>query len=207
MTIKKFNAQIELPIMEYFYTIQGEGFYSGRAAFFIRTAGCDVGCVWCDVKESWDADIHPLKTIDYLVSEVEKTSSNLVVITGGEPAMYDISNLVNQLQGKGIEVAIETSGCYPLTSKIDWYCFSPKKFKAPDDEAYERADELKVVISHPSDFEWAESHAKKVSQQCKLYLQPEWEKRERFLPEIIKYVKDNPQWKISLQTHKFMNIP
>jgi len=207
MTIKKFNAQIELPIMEYFYTIQGEGFYSGRAAFFIRTAGCDVGCVWCDVKESWDADIHPLKTIDYLVSEVEKTSSNLVVITGGEPAMYDISNLVNQLQGKGIEVAIETSGCYPLTSKIDWYCFSPKKFKAPDDEAYERADELKVVISHPSDFEWAESHAKKVSQQCKLYLQPEWEKRERFLPEIIQYVKDHPQWRISLQTHKFMNIP
>ncbi len=207
MTIKKFNAQIELPIMEYFYTIQGEGFYSGRAAFFIRTAGCDVGCVWCDVKESWDADIHPLKTIDYLVSEVEKTSSNLVVITGGEPAMYDISNLVNQLQDKGIEVAIETSGCYPLTSKIDWYCFSPKKFKAPDDEAYERADELKVVISHPSDFEWAESHAKKVSQQCKLYLQPEWEKRERFLPEIIQYVKDHPQWRISLQTHKFMNIP
>ena len=207
MTIKKFNAQIELPIMEYFYTIQGEGFYSGRAAFFIRTAGCDVGCVWCDVKESWDADIHPLKTIDYLVSEVEKTSSNLVVITGGEPAMYDISNLVNQLQGKGIEVAIETSGCYPLTSKIDWYCFSPKKFKAPDNEAYERADELKVVISHPSDFEWAESHAKKVSQQCKLYLQPEWEKRERFLPEIIQYVKDHPQWRISLQTHKFMNIP
>jgi organic radical activating enzyme len=207
MAIKKFNAQIELPIMEYFYTIQGEGFYSGRAAFFIRTAGCDVGCVWCDVKESWDADIHPLKTIDYLVSEVEKTSSNLVVITGGEPAMYDISNLVNQLQGKGIEVAIETSGCYPLTSKIDWYCFSPKKFKAPDDEAYERADELKVVISHPSDFEWAESHAKKVSQQCKLYLQPEWEKRERFLPEIIQYVKDHPQWRISLQTHKFMNIP
>ena len=207
MTIKKFNAQIELPIMEYFYTIQGEGFYSGRAAFFIRTAGCDVGCVWCDVKESWDAEIHPLKTIDFLVSEVEKTSSNLVVITGGEPAMYDISNLVNQLQGKGIEVAIETSGCYPLTSKIDWYCFSPKKFKAPDDEAYERADELKVVISHPSDFEWAESHAKKVSQQCKLYLQPEWEKRERFLPEIIQYVKDHPQWRISLQTHKFMNIP
>lgn len=207
MTIKKFNAQIELPIMEYFYTIQGEGFYSGRAAFFIRTAGCDVGCVWCDVKESWDADSHPLKTIDYLVSEVEKTSSNLVVITGGEPAMYDISNLVNQLQGKGIEVAIETSGCYPLTSKIDWYCFSPKKFKAPDNEAYERADELKVVISHPSDFEWAEAHAKKVSQQCKLYLQPEWEKRERFLPEIIQYVKDHPQWRISLQTHKFMNIP
>ena len=188
-------------------TIQGEGFHTGKPAFFIRTGGCDVGCVWCDVKESWDADIHPLKTIDYLVSEVEKTSSNLVVITGGEPAMYDISNLVNQLQGKGIEVAIETSGCYPLTSKIDWYCFSPKKFKAPDDEAYERADELKVVISHPSDFEWAESHAKKVSQQCKLYLQPEWEKRERFLPEIIQYVKDHPQWRISLQTHKFMNIP
>ena len=193
--------------MEQFYSIQGEGHYSGRPAIFIRLAGCDVGCVWCDVKESWDADIHPLKTIDYLVSEVEKTSSNLVVITGGEPAMYDISNLVNQLQGKGIEVAIETSGCYPLTSKIDWYCFSPKKFKAPDDEAYERADELKVVISHPSDFEWAESHAKKVSQQCKLYLQPEWEKRERFLPEIIQYVKDHPQWRISLQTHKFMNIP
>ena len=207
MAEKKFNAHIELPIMEYFYTIQGEGFYSGRPAFFIRTAGCDVGCVWCDVKESWDANLHPLKTIDFLLSEVKKTPAKLVVITGGEPAMYDISHLVKPLQEVGIEIAIETSGCYSLTSKIDWYCFSPKKFKAPVEEAYERANELKVVISHPSDFEWAESHAVKVNKECKLYLQPEWEKRERFLPEIIKYVKDNPQWKISLQTHKFMNIP
>ena len=207
MGITKFNADKELPIMEYFYTIQGEGFYSGKAAFFIRTAGCDVGCVWCDVKESWDADSHPLKPIKELISEVKNTPTDFVVITGGEPAMYDISSLVNQLKDENIEVAIETSGCYNLSSEIDWYCFSPKKFKAPVDEAYDRANELKVVINHPSDFEWAESHAIKVNNACKLFLQPEWSKQERFLPEIIEYVKNHPKWRISLQTHKFMNIP
>lgn len=201
------SSPLELPIMEEFYTIQGEGFYSGRAAYFIRTGGCDVGCVWCDVKESWNAEEHPFTPFSSLVSNVLKSKTDFVVITGGEPAMYDISNLVNAIKEHNIEVAIETSGCYPLRGDVDWYCFSPKKFKAPDNEAYQKANELKVVISHPSDFEWAESHATKVQDSCELFLQPEWSKRERFLPTIIEYVKENPKWKISLQTHKFMNIP
>ena len=207
MTKQEINSSKELPIMEYFYTIQGEGFYSGRAAFFIRTAGCDVGCVWCDVKESWDADKHPLQSIDFLIDEVQKSGTELVVITGGEPAMYDLTTITNKIKALNIEVAIETSGCYNLIGDIDWYCFSPKKFKSPVEEAYLKASELKVVISHPSDFEWAEDHATKINHSCKLYLQPEWSKQERFLPEIIEYVKKHPKWRISLQTHKFMNIP
>ena len=207
MTKNEMDSSIELPVMEYFFTIQGEGFYSGRAAFFIRIAGCDVGCVWCDVKESWDAKKHQTLSIDFLVNEVKKSGANFVVITGGEPAMYDLSTIINKIKALSIEVAIETSGCYDLIGNIDWYCFSPKKFKLPTEEAYSKASELKVVINHPSDFEWAESHANKINPNCKLYLQPEWSKQERFLPEIIKYVKQNPKWRISLQTHKFMNIP
>lgn len=197
----------EYPVMEHFFTIQGEGFHTGRAAYFIRLAGCDVGCVWCDVKESWDAGAHEIQSVDFLVQEVVKSNTDFCVITGGEPCMYDLTVLTEELSKKGIYTAIETSGCYPLIGNIDWYCFSPKKFKAPNDEAYIKANELKVVISHPSDFEWAESHAKRVNSSCKLYLQPEWSKRERFLPMIIEYVKNNPQWKVSLQTHKIMNIP
>jgi 7-carboxy-7-deazaguanine synthase len=207
MTIKDINTSIELPVMEYFYTIQGEGFYSGRAAFFIRLAGCDVGCVWCDVKESWDHEAHPNLTIDFIIEEVLKSKTDFVVITGGEPAMYDLTTLINRLKEHKIETAIETSGCYELIGNIYWYCFSPKKFKKPTEEAYTKANELKVVISHSSDFQWAEEHAIKVNLECKLYLQPEWSKQERFLPEIIEYVKLNPRWRISLQTHKFMNIP
>lgn len=198
---------VELPVMEEFYTIQGEGFYSGRPAYFIRLAGCDVGCVWCDVKESWDPEIHPLKSIDSLVQHAVDSACRFAVITGGEPAMYDLNALINKLKQNGIETAIETSGCYQLKGEIDWYCFSPKKFKKPCDEAYQRASELKVVIAHLSDLQWAEEHAARVSKNCKLYLQPEWSKRERFLPAIIDYVKEHPQWRISLQTHKFMNIP
>ena len=207
MIKQEVNSALELPIMEYFYTIQGEGFYSGRAAFFIRTAGCDVGCVWCDVKESWDKEKHPLLTIDFLINEVKNSGTQLVVITGGEPAMYNLTTIVNRIKELNIEVAIETSGCYNLNGDVDWYCFSPKKFKAPVEEAYTKASELKVVISHPSDFEWAESHLTKINSTCKLYLQPEWSKQERFLPEIIEYVKNHPKWRISLQTHKFMDIP
>lgn len=198
---------VELPVMEEFYTIQGEGFYSGRPAYFIRLAGCDVGCVWCDVKESWDPEIHPVKTIDSLVQHAVDSACRFTVITGGEPAMYDLNTLINKLKQNGIETAIETSGCYQLKGEIDWYCFSPKKFKKPCDEAYQCASELKVVIAHLSDLQWAEEHAARVSKNCKLYLQPEWSKRERFLPAIIDYVKEHPQWRISLQTHKFMNIP
>jgi organic radical activating enzyme len=207
MQVKDIDSTSVLPVMEYFYTIQGEGFYSGRAAFFIRLAGCDVGCVWCDVKESWDVNDHPLVTIDFIEKEVVTSGTNFVVITGGEPAMYDLTTLINRLKKHQIDVAIETSGTYKLIGDIDWYCFSPKKFKEPIEEAYQKANELKIIINHPSDFEWAEMHATKVGSNCKLYLQPEWSKQERFLPTIIDFVKKHPKWRISLQTHKFMNIP
>jgi len=207
MQVKDIDTTSVLPVMEYFYTIQGEGFHSGRAAFFIRLAGCDVGCVWCDVKESWDVNEHPLVTLDFLEKEVVTSRTNFVVITGGEPAMYDLTALINRLKKHEIEVAIETSGTYKLIGAIDWYCFSPKKFKEPIEEAYQKADELKIIINHPSDFKWAEMHASKVDSNCKLYLQPEWSKQERFLPTIIEFVKKHPKWRISLQTHKFMNIP
>ena len=166
-----------------------------------------MGCVWCDVKDSWNAGDHEYHTVQSLIDNVLETKTNFCVITGGEPCMYDLNELTNLLKENGIEVALETSGCYELKGQIDWYCFSPKKFKAPLENAYLSANELKVIISHPSDFEWAEQHAAKVSKECKLYLQPEWSKQERFLSKIIDYVKENPNWNISLQTHKFMNIP
>ena len=195
------------PIMEHFFTIQGEGTYSGRAAYFIRIAGCDVGCVWCDVKESWDKDQHKSMTTNEIIEKVTESKTDFVVITGGEPAMYDLRPLVDQLKSLGITIAIETSGCYPLQGDVDWYCFSPKKFKAPCNEAYLRANELKVIINHPSDLDWANRHAEKVLDSCHLFLQPEWSKTEKLLPLIISYVKGNQKWKISLQTHKYMNIP
>ena len=193
--------------MEHFFTIQGEGKYSGKAAYFIRIAGCDVGCVWCDVKESWDKEQHIKMTTNEIIEKVTESKTNFVVITGGEPAMYDLRPLVDKLKSLGILVAIETSGCYPLKGEVDWYCFSPKKFKAPCDEAYIKANELKVIVSHPSDLDWATKHALKVSTNCQLYLQPEWSKADKLLPLIIDFVKSNQRWKISLQTHKFMNIP
>ena len=207
MKVKTENTRTSWPIMESFYTIQGEGHYSGRPAYFIRTGGCDVGCVWCDVKESWEAKNHPDTSLDQLLHEVNESQTEFVVLTGGEPAMYDISTLVNGIKSLEKEVAIETSGCYPLEGDVDWYCFSPKKFKPPVEEAYTKADELKVVIYHKSDFAWAEGHAAKLKGDCKLYLQPEWSKEAQILPDVIEYVKQNPKWNISLQTHKYMNIP
>lgn len=207
MHFSQIDTSVELPIMEQFYTIQGEGFHSGRAAYFIRIAGCDVGCVWCDVKESWDSAVHPLAQISDIVKTVKENKADFVVITGGEPAMYDLTTLVNALKVNDIKIAIETSGCYELIGKVDWYCFSPKKFKAPTEEAYTKASELKMVISHPSDISWAEAHAEKVNTDCMLFLQPEWNKQEKILPLIIEYVKGNQRWRISLQTHKFMQIP
>ena len=207
MNIKSVNTKLELPIMEHFYTIQGEGFNSGRAAYFIRLAGCDVGCVWCDVKESWDSQLHPILSIDFLISEIKKTPVDFVVITGGEPALYDLTFFIKKLKKLKIEVAIETSGCYELKGIVDWYCFSPKKFKIPCEEAYQLANELKVVISHPSDIAWAETHSKKVNPNCRLYLQPEWSKSNDLLPLIIEFIKHNNKWHISLQIHKFMHIP
>lgn len=193
--------------MEHFYTLQGEGRFTGTPAYFIRLGGCDVGCVWCDVKESWDAAAHPEMTVDELVSLVSQYPGTLVVITGGEPAMYDLTNLVEGLKAAGKYVAIETSGAHPLVGDVDWYTFSPKKFKPPVPEAYRKASELKIVIYHPSDFAWAEQHAGNVSPECRLYLQPEWSKQERLLPKLIEYVKDHPKWTVSLQTHKYLQIP
>lgn len=200
------QAQL-LPVMEHFYTLQGEGKHTGRAAYFIRLAGCDVGCVWCDVKESWDIAPNQYMLVDQIVAEVAKTPTDFVVITGGEPTMHALDDICNALHAKGYQIAIETAGVNALKGHVDWYCFSPKKFKAPIDEAYDLANELKVVIAHPSDFEWAELHAAKVKNGCLLYLQAEWEKQERFLPLIIEYIKRNKKWKISLQTHKYMQIP
>ncbi len=207
MSNNRSSSHTYLPIMEHFFTIQGEGFHTGRAAYFIRTAGCDVGCVWCDVKESWTSTPDQLMTIDAILQEVLSVNAQFVVITGGEPTMHSLVELVNGLHENKIEVAIETAGVHDLDASIDWYCFSPKKFKRPIEEAYEKADELKIVINHHSDFEWAEEHAEKVNPNCHLFLQPEWDKHEKILPLIIDYVKGNQKWKISLQTHKYMNIP
>ena len=197
----------ELPLMEDFYTIQGEGFYQGHAAYFIRLGGCDVGCVWCDVKESWDASAHPLVSIEDMVRRAKQSGSEIVVITGGEPAMYNLNELTNALHEAGLKTNIETSGAHPLTGNWDWVCFSPKKFKAPVESIFKQANELKIIIFNNSDFEWAEEFAKKISPECELFLQPEWSKEKEMVPKIIEYVKTNPKWKVSLQIHKYMNIP
>jgi len=193
--------------MESFYTIQGEGHYQGYAAYFIRLGGCDVGCVWCDVKESWDASAHPMVSIESMVSEAKKSGTEIVVVTGGEPVMYDLTQLTQALKAEGLMTNIETSGVYPLTGTWDWVCFSPKKFKTPHTSIYGHADELKVVIYNKSDFTWAEEHAANVKDDCILFLQPEWSREKEMLPLIIDYVKNNPKWKVSLQIHKYMNIP
>lgn len=200
-------SSVFYPVMEHFYTLQGEGKYTGTSAYFIRLGGCDVGCVWCDVKESWDADVHPKMSAEELRNIAAQYPGDLVVITGGEPAMYDLTVLVNALHSIGKYVAIETSGTSVLNGDVDWYTFSPKKFKSPVEEAYMKASELKIVIFHKSDLAWAEAHSLKVNEQCVLYLQPEWSKREQLLPTIIEYVKNHPKWKISLQTHKYLEIP
>lgn len=197
----------KLPIMEQFYSVQGEGFYSGRPAYFIRIAGCDVGCSWCDVKESWDANEHDVLTVEQIVSKVEETKADFVVITGGEPAMYDLAKLTQSLKKIDCYLAIETSGVYPLSGEIDWVCFSPKKFKAPHEGIYSKANELKVIVFNKHDLQWAEEHAAKLNKDCKIYLQPEWSKHEKLLPVILDYVKDNPKWTLSLQTHKYINVP
>lgn len=196
-----------LPLMEDFYTIQGEGYNSGKAAYFIRLGGCDVGCHWCDVKESWDAELHPLTAADQIVQNALKYPSKNVVITGGEPLIYNLDYLTGQLHQNGIKTFIETSGAYPLSGHWDWICLSPKKFKAPMPDVTRFAHELKVIIFNKSDFAWAEEHAKRVSPECKLFLQPEWSRNKEMMPLIVDYVMNNPQWEVSLQTHKFMNIP
>ena len=198
---------ISYPVMEHFYTLQGEGVHTGKAAYFIRLGGCDVGCVWCDVKDSWDASRHPLMTAKEIVDVASAHEGRLAVITGGEPAMYDLSDLCDALHEAGFKVHIETSGAYPLVGDIDWVTLSPKKFKAPLEACMALADELKVVVFHRSDLEWAEQHAATVLPACSLFIQPEWSKRDMITPLIIDYIKKNPKWQLSLQTHKFINIP
>jgi len=196
-----------LPVMESFYTLQGEGYHQGRAAYFIRLGGCDVGCVWCDVKESWDAEKHPKRSIESLVEEVKQTAAKLVVITGGEPLMHDLETLTAALQSAGFETNIETSGSHPLSGHWNWICLSPKKFKEPLPDILPFANELKVVIFNKTDFNWAEKYGALVKADCKLYLQPEWDKKETVTPLIIDYIKANPRWELSLQVHKYINVP
>ncbi len=198
---------ITLPLMEHFYTIQGEGFYTGKAAYFLRLGGCDVGCVWCDVKESWDANSHPKVGINTMLQYIKEAKAQMAVITGGEPLLHHLDELTALLHQNNIETNIETSGSSPLSGNWDWICLSPKKFKEPLLEVIEKANELKIVVFNKSDFEWAEKYAAWVNEKCILYLQPEWDKSTQMLPQIIEYVKLNPKWKISLQTHKFMKIP
>jgi organic radical activating enzyme len=193
--------------MEHFYTLQGEGHHQGRAAYFIRLGGCDVGCVWCDVKESWDKEKHPLQTVEDIVAPVLQTPAEIVVITGGEPCMYNLEPLIDALHQHGRKVHIETSGAYPMSGSPDWICVSPKKFKAPLPELLPIADELKVVVFHPSDLAWAEKHAAMVRPDCRLFLQPEWEKSDQVTPLIIEYIKQHPQWEFSLQMHKYIHVP
>jgi 7-carboxy-7-deazaguanine synthase len=196
-----------LPVMEDFYTLQGEGFHQGRAAYFIRLGGCDVGCVWCDVKDSWDADAHPKENIEDLVRKVKQTPAEIVVITGGEPLLHDLSELTTALKTEGLRTHIETSGSSPLSGEWDWITLSPKKFKAPLEEVAAKANELKIIIFNKSDFHWAEYWVENVNPSCKLYLQPEWEKAAAMTPLIIDYIKANPQWQLSLQIHKYINVP
>ena len=194
-----------LPLMESFYTIQGEGYHKGSAAFFIRLGGCDVGCHWCDVKESWDPDIHPPTKITDIVINVKK-SSDIVVITGGEPLMWDMNPITKLLNKNNIKTHIETSGAYKFSGNWDWVCLSPKKNKNPLDKIYSKANELKMIIYNLDDLKFAEIESRKVSNNCLLYLQPEWSKREKIMPIIVDYVMKNPKWKVSLQTHKYLNI-
>lgn len=200
-------ATTSLPVMESFYTLQGEGFHQGKAAYFIRLAGCDVGCVWCDVKESWDKDLYPEQSIEQIIMNAKNHPGRLAVITGGEPTMYNLDALTKNLQEEGFLTNIETSGAYPLTGVWDWICLSPKKFKPPLTDILLKANELKVIIFNRSDFAWAEKYAAMVSPVCKLYLQPEWDKARLVTPWIIDYIKENPQWELSLQIHKYINVP
>ena len=200
------NKGVMLPLMEEFYTIQGEGFHKRTAAYFIRVGGCDVGCHWCDVKESWNADLHPPTAIETIVENADKYSKT-IVITGGEPLTWDMGPLTEMLKQRGMQIHIETSGAYKLTGTWDWICLSPKKLKLPTEEVYEKANELKVIVFNKDDFRFAEEQAAKVNKDCILYLQPEWSKREKMSPLIVDYVMQNPQWKVSLQTHKYLNIP
>jgi len=196
-----------LPLMEDFLTLQGEGSFQGSLAYFIRLGGCDVGCVWCDVKESWPLDAHPLVPVDTIVARAKESGAPIAVVTGGEPTMQNLESLTVALKKENIRAHIETSGAYPITGSWDWICLSPKKFKNPEPSSYEVANELKVIVYHPSDLAWAEKEAARVSPSCRLFLQPEWSKEKEMAALITDYIRRNPQWRISLQIHKYLNIP
>lgn len=198
---------LALPLMEDFYTIQGEGFHTGKPAYFARIGGCDVGCSWCDVKESWNAELWPLTKTDEIIRRIETCPSRSVVVTGGEPLMYNLDYLCDQLKLKGFQTYLETSGSHPLSGKWDWICLSPKKNSPPLPQIYEKADEYKVIIQSKGDFDWAEKNTSRLKTECKLYLQPEWSKRDTIMHEIVDYVMQHPKWQISLQSHKYMKIP
>jgi 7-carboxy-7-deazaguanine synthase len=201
------RSGLALPLMEDFYTIQGEGYHAGKPAWFIRIGGCDVGCSWCDVKESWNADVWPLTRTDEIIGRLESCPSKSVVVTGGEPLMYNMDYLCRELKKRGFSLFLETSGSRPLTGEWDWICLSPKKFSPPVEEIFLRADEYKVIIQSKGDFDWAEKNLHRLRKDCKLYLQPEWSRADDMMQHIVVYVKANPKWSISLQTHKYMRIP
>lgn len=196
-----------LPLVEDFYTIQGEGFHTGKPAYFIRLGGCDVGCAWCDAKYTWNPRLYPPTDIDVVVERAVACAAQSIVITGGEPLMYPLGALTSELRERGLKIFLETSGSHPFSGVFDWVCLSPKRKQPPLEEAFLKADELKVIIESEADFEWAESNAAKVGADCMLYLQPEWSVSERMMPLIVEYVKSNPRWNISIQSHKFMRIP
>lgn len=202
-----FNDQLELPVMERFYTIQGEGFHQGKAAYFIRLAGCNIGCTWCDVKESWDANEHEMISIARLRQDLKQCHAEIVVVTGGEPTLYNLVALTNMIHSLGKHCNIETSGSYPITGNWDWICLSPKRFKKALPENLARCNELKVIVAHSNDFRFAQRHASLVSENTILYLQPEWSVSEEIMPQIISFVKENPRYRISLQIHKYLNVP
>jgi len=207
MSLIQTDTSVTYPVMEHFYTLQGEGFYSGQAAYFIRLGGCDVGCVWCDVKESWDADAHPKMSVETMKELVSLHPGKIAVVTGGEPSMHNLIPITTALKEAGMRTHIETSASRPLTGDWDWVTLSPKKFKAPLPENMSWADELKIIVFNKSDFAWAEEFAAQVKPECKLYLQPEWDKRDAMTPLIIDYIQQHPEWQLSLQTHKYINIP
>jgi len=210
--LKKLHQEIfeggrKLPLVEEFYSIQGEGYHTGKAAYFIRIGGCDIGCHWCDSKVTWDPAVHPLVSVERIVEAVGRTAARSIVVTGGEPTLYNLDPLCEKLKEEGLQTYLETAGTGPFTGIWDWVCLSPKKQSPPRPEFYARADELKIIVYHPDDLTWAEQAARQVGKDCRLYLQPEWSRYQQMIPAIVDYVKQNSQWQVSLQAHKFMRIP
>ncbi|TSA33897.1 MAG: 7-carboxy-7-deazaguanine synthase QueE [Porphyromonadaceae bacterium] len=207
MTSDLYNDGHLLPVMEEFYSLQGEGFHTGTAAYFLRIGGCDIGCNWCDSKASWSFGAYPLVKVDDVVDRILKFPARAMVVTGGEPTLYPLHYLGNKLKEVGINTFIETSGAYPISGNWDWVCLSPKPQSPPVDVNYLKANELKVIIEKSSDLQWAEENAVLVGRDCHLFLQPEWSQKSKMLDKIIRYIESNPRWRLSLQAHKYIGIP